>query len=268
MKSLQEFISQFKNNIIMMLELPADDYKKYSALSCKVDKIVEAIYDNQLSTEFFETLFADANPIVRAKAATYSDIRKFDLKRSLAEYQSFLMQVTSKKLTAEKLNISQEQLGLLQMSYEYAAKRLKEEIDTMPILQSQSLELNNNSSNDDFSKYKRWWEDSSIHEVESNNTLFAAYQLMYLYNEVQNGGFEQFFNYAKEVQWNFDKMKLDFKRLLPSDFYKLFIRAMKAYKSGNEGQCIQFSDKINYKKLENEIMPQVAKNILPLIEKH
>lgn len=126
-----------------------------------------------------------------------------------------------------------------------------------PVAKMTAEEIYGDESRDNYDKFVQWWVDCDENEIKSNSVLLGAHRVMSWYNEVCNGGFGQFFDFAEN--WDMRRTSELFKYLLPKDFYDLFERALQAHISG--GDCERFNGEFDYAKMENEILPELTERV-------
>ena len=109
-------------------------------------------------------------------------------------------------------------------------------------------------------KFVKWWGDVDEKEIENDEVLFAAYQLMCYYNEVCNGGFDQFWDFAENSKWDVEALRKRFQTLLTEDQFSCFKAALEKHMAGEDcEECNKFFD---YDAFENIILPQIAETVL------
>lgn len=113
--------------------------------------------------------------------------------------------------------------------------------------------------------FVNWWVSCKESEISSNEILFGAYQVMHFYNEVCNGGFDQFWDFVEDSNWDIEQIKKSFKELLPFDFYTLFENALKAHSDGED--CEKYNSEFDYDKMQDEVLPQLAGKVIKIIKK-
>lgn len=105
-----------------------------------------------------------------------------------------------------------------------------------------------------YNKFIKWWEDVNEKDIENDEVLFAAYQLMWYYNEVCNGGFDQFWDFAENSKWDMEAMRKRFQTLLTEDQFSCFKAALEKHMAGEDcEECNKFFDRD-----ANIILPQIA----------
>lgn len=126
-------------------------------------------------------------------------------------------------------------------------------------IKSRSIkEIMEDKTMDSYDKFVEWWSNCDENMLSNNSLLLGACEVMTFYNEVCNGGFGQFFDYAEN--WDFNRTKELFKWLLPKDFYNLFCSALKAYE--NNEDCEKFNKEFNYNDMEQKILPKLAERVV------
>ena len=118
---------------------------------------------------------------------------------------------------------------------------------------------------DDYNKFVDWWSNVNEKDIENNETLFGAYQIMWYENEIANGGFDQFWDFAENSNWDLEKMQQTFKNMLPENQFSLFAEALEAHKNGQD--CEKFNARFDYTAFENQILPEIAKKVVEILEK-
>ncbi|MGN1053201.1 MAG: SMI1/KNR4 family protein [Candidatus Scatosoma sp.] len=117
----------------------------------------------------------------------------------------------------------------------------------------------------EYNKFVDWWSDVNEKSIENNETLFGAYQIMWYYNEIANGGFDQFWDFAENNNWDLEKTQQTFKNLLTENQFSLFTEALEAHKSGQD--CEKYNARFDYNGFEEHILPQIAKTVVGTLEK-
>ena len=133
-------------------------------------------------------------------------------------------------------------------------KNKKREGKPSPVARETTDQISGDETCGDYDKFVQWWTDCDENQIISNSVLLGAHRIMSWYNEVCNGGFGQFFDFAED--WDMQRTSRLFKYLLPGDFYDLFQRALQTHNDG--GDCEQFNREFDYAKMENEILPKLA----------
>lgn len=106
--------------------------------------------------------------------------------------------------------------------------------------------------------------DVNEKDIENDEVLFAAYQLMWYYNEVCNGGFDQFWDFAENSKWDVEALRKRFRTLLPEDQFLCFEAALKKHMAGEDcEECNRFFDCDAF---ANIILPQIAQTVLKRLE--
>ncbi|MCM1546507.1 MAG: DMP19 family protein [Clostridiales bacterium] len=121
----------------------------------------------------------------------------------------------------------------------------------------------NSTLSSDYDNFVKWWADCRESEISNNETLFGAYQIMCFYNEICNGGFDQFWDFAENSNWDIEQMKKTFKKLLPSTFYALFEKALYAHNNGKD--CEEYNNEFEYDKMQDEILPELASRVMKIL---
>lgn len=119
-------------------------------------------------------------------------------------------------------------------------------------------EIINNVKLSDYDKFVEWWTSCDEKEISSNSLLFGAYQIMCFHNEICNGGFGQFFDYAED--WDWERTTKLFKWLLPKEEYKVFCDALEANKKDED--CESFNEAYNYDIMEQKVLPKLAERVV------
>lgn len=115
-----------------------------------------------------------------------------------------------------------------------------------------------------YNKFVKWWGDVNEKDIENDEVLFAAYQLMWYYNEVCNGGFDQFWDFAENSKWDVEALRKRFRTLLPEDQFLCFEAALKKHMAGEDcEECNRFFDCDAFEKI---ILPQIAQTVLKRLE--
>ncbi len=115
-----------------------------------------------------------------------------------------------------------------------------------------------------YNKFVKWWGDVNEKDIENDEVLFAAYQLMWYYNEVCNGGFDQFWDFAENSKWDVEALRKRFRTLLPEDQFLCFEAALKKHMAGEDcEECNRFFDCDAF---ANIILPQIAQTVLKRLE--
>lgn len=107
-----------------------------------------------------------------------------------------------------------------------------------------------------YDKFIKWWEDVDEKDIENDEVLFAAYQLMWYYNEVCNGGFDQFWDFAENSKWDVEVMRKRFQTLLTEDQFSCFEAALEKHMAGED--CEEFNKFFDCDAFANIILPQIA----------
>lgn len=144
-------------------------------------------------------------------------------------------------------------IAAIAMAIRYA--RLKKE-NALPKMQKADKIWNNKRTNN-YDNFVAWWSSCNEKEIQTNSLLLGAYQIMWLYHKVRSGGFEQFFDFAKE--WDMERTSKLFKWLLPKEFYHLFLMAFQSYKNGED--CEKYNNEFDYDKMEKQVLPKLAERI-------
>ena len=118
---------------------------------------------------------------------------------------------------------------------------------------------------DEYDEFVDWWSEVKENDIADNEILFGAYQIMWFYNEVCNGGFDQFWDFAATGNWDLNKMKNMFENLLPQKYFTLFAAALKANISGQS--CEKYNDCFDYYEFEKQVLPIIAKMAVDILKK-
>lgn len=89
---------------------------------------------------------------------------------------------------------------------------------------------------------------------------------MCFYNEICNGGFDGFWDFAENSNWDMEQLKKHFKKLLPPTVYTLFEKAFNAHNHGKD--CEEFNDEFEYDKMQDEILPELASKVMGILNKN
>lgn len=82
---------------------------------------------------------------------------------------------------------------------------------------------------------------------------------MCYYNEVCNGGFDQFWDFAENSKWDVEALRKRFQTLLTEDQFSCFKAALEKHMAGEDcEECNKFFD---YDAFENIILPQIAETV-------
>lgn len=120
-----------------------------------------------------------------------------------------------------------------------------------------SKEIFNDKNFSDYDKYVEWCFSCDEDTIKTDKLLLGAYQVMWLFNEVCNGGFDQFFDYARD--WDMEETSKLFEWLLPKEVYDLFTLALQANK--NDEDCSKLNYEFDYDLFEEEILPSIAEKL-------
>ena len=227
----------------------------------------------QQNTEFCEFLFQGIHlytVIASILFASMNNIKKFDI---TAKYQILKKE---SKYTTKPLNLlnaicdlydiklieKKDFFGKAKVKLVFP-KGLKNKIINGFVFLPNETKKADKSLMNAYNDFVSWWSDCDENEISSNEILFGAYQVMWFYNEVCNGGFDQFWDFAENSEWDFNQMQKTFKKMLPADFYSLFDNALKEHLGGND--CENFNLDFDYDRMENEILPQIAKTAIDII---
>lgn len=143
--------------------------------------------------------------------------------------------------------------NLSELIYKYYSGLLNDE----DIVAWQQIRANN--------KLVQWWGDVDEKEIENDEVLFAAYQLMCYYNEVCNGGFDQFWDFAENSKWDVEALRKRFQTILPEDQFLCFEAALEKHIAGKD--CEECNSFLDYDAFENIILPQIAETVLKRLAK-
>lgn len=111
-----------------------------------------------------------------------------------------------------------------------------------------------------YNKFVEWWSNVDEKDIAGDEQLFGAYQLMWYYNEVCNGGFDQFWDFAENAKWDWDKLRQTFKDLLPENQFLYFEAALETHKAGED--CKEYNTHFGYDEFANIILPQIAQSVM------
>ncbi len=113
--------------------------------------------------------------------------------------------------------------------------------------------------------FVEWWSNVNEKDIENDEKLFGAYQIMWYYNEIANGGFDQFWDFAENSKWDLQRMQKRFDKLLPQEQVFLFSEALEAHMRGQD--CEQYNALFDYSAFDEQILPQIAKMVAETLEK-
>ena len=125
---------------------------------------------------------------------------------------------------------------------------------------NQTLSFFYDRSMTDYDKFIKWWSTCDENEIASNSLLLSSYRIMCLYNEVRNGGFEQFWNFTENSKWDMERTEKIFKWFLPREFFDLFIQAFNSRKNGEN--CEKYNSLFDYGTMENKVLPKLAQRVV------
>ncbi len=114
----------------------------------------------------------------------------------------------------------------------------------------------------DYDIFVGWYSDSCREydtAMRNNPTLYGAYIAMSYHNEVCNGGFDQFWDYAENSKWDLEQIKTLFQQVLPADMYKLYVTALTTHNNGQD--CEELNQQYDYDKMQDEVLPQLAAKV-------
>lgn len=111
----------------------------------------------------------------------------------------------------------------------------------------------------DYDNFVDWWADCNVNEIKDNSLLLGAYQAMCFYNEVANGGFGQFWDYAENENWDFARTQKLFKWLLPKEIFDLFSQALISHVNGED--CERFNKAFDFNLMEQNVLPRLAERV-------
>lgn len=114
-----------------------------------------------------------------------------------------------------------------------------------------------------YGRFISWWSEVREEEISNNEILFGAYQFMCLYNEVCNGGFGQFWDFAEDNKWNLNQMRNAFEKLLPEKQFELFCKALEAHEHGLDSE--RFNADFDYAEIERQVLPEIANLVIGVI---
>ena len=124
----------------------------------------------------------------------------------------------------------------------------------------------NDAFSADYDNFVDWWANCDEFEISNDDALFGAYQVMSFYNEICNGGFDQFWDFAENSNWDVEQLKKRFKKLLPPSLYTLFEKALYAHNNGED--CEAFYGEFEYDKMQDEILPKLASKVMKILNKN
>lgn len=113
---------------------------------------------------------------------------------------------------------------------------------------------------DTYDKFVDWWSKCDEEEIKKHTILLGAYRVMWLYDEVANGGYSQFFDNKED--WDMEETAKLFKMLLPDDLYSHFVSAWKSYESGKGTES--FNKTFNYEKME-QVINELADRVVAIL---
>lgn len=115
-----------------------------------------------------------------------------------------------------------------------------------------------------YNKFVEWWSNVDEKGIENNEQLFGAYQLMWYYNEVCNGGFDQFWDFADNAKWDLEQLRKTFQTLLTEDQFLYFEAALNTHRDGED--CEAYNVHFDYDGFANTILPQIAESVVKILE--
>ena len=115
----------------------------------------------------------------------------------------------------------------------------------------------------DYDKLVEWWTNVNESDIANNELLFGAYQIMWFYNEVCNGGFDAFWDIAENQKWDLDKMQALFKKILQLKQVELFDKALQAHLNGQS--CEKFNSEFDCNEMQNSVLPEIAKIVVGIL---
>lgn len=118
---------------------------------------------------------------------------------------------------------------------------------------------------DEYNFFIEWWSNVNEKDIENDEKLFGAYQIMWYYNEIANGGIDQFWDFAENSKWDLQRMQKRFGKLLPQEQVFLFSEALEVHMRGQD--CEQYNALFDYSAFDEQILPQIAKMVAETLEK-
>lgn len=111
-----------------------------------------------------------------------------------------------------------------------------------------------------WSTFLDWWVACTIDEnkIKTNPLLLGAERIMCLDNEVNNGGFDQFWDYAED--WDMEQTLKLFQQFLPKQVLAVYEKAYKAHQNGKD--CEQYNEEYDYKLMSQRVLPELAKKVI------
>jgi hypothetical protein len=202
--------------------------------------------------------------------ASMNDIKNFDINKKykiLADETKYTMKPlnmlkTICKIYDIKIKENRTLFGKVKLKLEFPKdfrNRLHLELNE----QVNKNDIEMNTLPGDYDDFVDWWSHCDEEKIQENMTLFGAYQIMWFYNEMCNGGFEQFWEFAENSHWDLDKTKEMFHLLLPKEFYDLFETALNAHKKAID--CEKFNIEFDSIKMEKEVLPKLASKIMKIV---
>lgn len=139
-------------------------------------------------------------------------------------------------------------------------KRIQTEFDKLPDREQVSA-----YRWEEYDKFVDWWSNVNENDISDNEMLFGAYQIMWYYNKICNGGFDEYWEFVANCRWDLKQIQNIFHKMLPQKHFLLFSEALKAHISGQD--CEKFNACFDYKAFEKQILPQIAKRVIRALEK-
>ncbi|MGN1099732.1 MAG: SMI1/KNR4 family protein [Christensenellales bacterium] len=115
-----------------------------------------------------------------------------------------------------------------------------------------------------YNKFIEWWSNVDEKSIENDEQLVGAYRLMWYYNEVSNGGFDQFWDFADNAEWDLEQLRKTFETLLPEDQFLYFEAALGTHMDGKD--CEAYNAHFDYDGFANTILPQIAESVVNILE--
>ena len=259
--SYELYNNKFTNNLT---EKEKQDITRFMAYLVSVP--------SQHNMEFGEFIYKGIQlPLVIASIlfSSMNNIKKFDIdsKYQLLKYET---KYSPKSLNLLKTICNLYDIKIIEKKGSLGKEKVKFVFPTVfreKIIQ-ESLSLPketktpDNSQSDAYDDFVDWWSSCDEDEISNNKTLFEAYQFMWFYNEVCNGGFSQFWDFAEDSEWDLQQMQKSFEKILPANMYALFSKALKAHLNGEN--CEKYNREFDYDTIENDVLPKLAKTVMKI----
>lgn len=202
--------------------------------------------------------------------ASFYNLKKFDINKKYKvlideiKYspKSFNMLKTICDIYGIKIKEQKSVFGKLKIKLEFS-DNLKEQVINEAEKLPKKVKKENASLSKDYDDFVNWWSTCDESAISKDETLFGAYQIMWLYNEVCNGGFDQFWDFAENSEWNLEDTKKSFKKLLPKEFFDLYSEALTAHKANKN--CEKFNKLFDDKKMEKQVLPKLASKVMKIL---